>query len=250
MNVPVRVVSAQRPKDVHFNQLHDADGARIQYRKVCSADGEEVPPEHIVKGWPVGGGGYVTVTEEELDKLDPEASDTIDIQDFVDLSEIDPLHFEKAYWLVPDKGAGKAYRLLVEAMKNAGRVAIARVVMRGKENLVAVRVVGDALAMETMLHADELVPERDLELTEAPAPGPREVEMAEKLIEALTTTFDPEKYPDEHRDRVLKYLEGKAEGREVVLPPKAEAKRPADLVDALQKSLEAARRRGKEEASA
>jgi DNA end-binding protein Ku len=243
-------MSAQRPRDVHFNQLHDADGARIQYKKVCSVDGEEVPPEHIVKGWPVGGGGYVTVTDEELEKLDPAASDTIDIQDFVDLAEIDSLYFEKAYWLVPDKGAGKAYRLLVEAMRSAGRVAVARVVMRGKENLVAIRPVGDVLAMETMLHADELVPQDDLEVTEAAPPGERELDMAQKLIDALTTTFDPGKYPDEHRRRVLAYLESKAEGHEVVLPPKAEAKRPADLVDALERSLEAARRRGKGEASA
>jgi len=249
VNVPVRVVSAQRPRDVRFHQLHDADGARIQYRKVCSAEGEEVSPDHIVKGWPVGE-GFVTVTDEELEALDPEATDAIEIQDFVDLSEIDPLYFEKAYWLVPDKGAGKAYRLLVEAMRKAGRVAIARVVMRGKEHLVAVRAVGDALAMETMLHADEVVPQADLELAEPAPPGPREVEMAGQLIDALTTTFDPGRYPDEHRARLLAYLEGKAEGREVVLPPKVQARRPADLADALQKSLEAARRRGSEEASA
>lgn len=250
VNVPVRVVSAQRSRDIRFNQLHAADGARIQYKKVCSADGEEVEAEQIVKGWAVGGGGYVTVTDEELEKLDPVGTDTIDIQDFVDLAEIDPLYFEKGYYLVPDKGAGKAYRLLVEAMRKSGRVAIARVVMRGKESLVAVRVVGDVLAMETMLHADELVPESDLEVGESPTPGEREVAMAQQLIDALTTSFDPEKYPDEHRQRVLSYLESKAAGREVVLPPKAEARKPADLVDALQKSLEAARRRGKEEASA
>ncbi|MEA3201058.1 MAG: end-binding protein Ku [Thermoplasmata archaeon] len=247
MNVPVRVVTAQRSKDVRYHQLHDADGARIQYKKVCSAEGAEVEAEHIVKGWEAGGGAYVTVTDEELAKLDPQKSETIDIQDFVHLEEIDPLYFEKGYWLVPDKGAGKSYRLLVEAMRKSGRVAIARVVMRGKESLVAVRAVGDVLAMETMLHGDELVPQEDLEVAQAAAPGERELDMAEKLIDALTTTFEPEKYPDEHRQRVLAYLESKAEGREVVLPPKAEARRPADLVDALQKSLEAARRKGKAE---
>jgi DNA end-binding protein Ku len=168
----------------------------------------------------------------------------------VDLHQIDPIYFEKAYYLVPDKGAGKAYQLLLEAMRESGRVAVARVVMRGKENLVAVRVVGDVLAMTTMLHADEIVPESELEVAPAAKPAARELDMAQKLIDALTTDFNPDKYPDVHRERVLKYLESKAEGKEVVLPPKAEAKRPADLVDALQKSLEAARRRGKEEASA
>jgi len=243
VNVPVRVVTAQRSKEVRFHQLHDADGARIQYKKVCSADGEEVPPEHIVKGYPVGSDAFVKVTDEELDALDPAHSETIDIQDFVDLAEIDPIYYEKAYYLAPDKGAGKAYRLLVEAMEASSKVAIARVVMRGKEHLVAVRVVGDALTMTTLLHADEVVPTSELELTAAGEPAKRELDMAQKLIDALTTSFDPSKYPDEHRARVLAYLEQKAEGNEVVLPPRAaQSRQPVDLVDALQKSLEAARR--------
>lgn len=244
VNVPVKVVTATRSKEVRFHQLHDADGARVLNKRVCSADGEEVPYEHIVKGYETARDEYVTVTTEELEALDPEKSETIDIQGFADLHEIDPLYFEKPYYLVPEKGAAKAYKLLAEAMRESGRVAIAKVVMRTKEHLVAVRPVGDALTMTVLLYHDEVV--KPEELDEVPsdvAVNPKELKMAEQLIEALSGPFQPDAYEDEHRKRVLDYIESKAQGREVVTPPKPHKQETKDLVAALQASIEAAKRK-------
>ena len=252
VNVPVKVVSAVRQKDVRFHMLHKEDGARIQQKRVCSADGEEVPFEDVVKGYQVGSDEYVTVTQEELDALDPEKTQSIDITDFVDLYQIDPIYYEKPYYLVPDKGAGKAYRLLLQAMAESQKVALARVVMRTKEHLVAVRPVGEVLAMTTLVYHDELVDQADLELSEKGGkPTEKELTMAQQLIDALSTDFDPEKYHDEYRERVMQLIESKAEGREVVTPPRKETVRTKDLADALAASLEAAKsRRGKQEAEA
>lgn len=250
VNVPVKVVTAVKSKDVRFHMLHEADGARIENRRVCSAEGSEVPYEEIVKGYSLGGDRYVTVSKEELESLDPEASRAIEISDFVDLSEIDPLYFEHPYYLVPDKGAGKAYGLLVEAMRRTNRAAIARVVLRTKEHLVAVRALDDVLTMTTLFYHDEVVPTSELEVAEPKtAPAEKEIAMAEQLIEALTGSFDPTKYEDLYRERVMDLIERKAEGEEVVLPPTPAAKpAPVDLVSALQASLDAARRKGKVEA--
>lgn len=251
VNVPVRVVTAVRSKDVRFHMLHDADGARIQQKRVCSADGEEIPYEHIVKGFPVGDDEHVVLTKEDMDAADPEKTDTIDIHDFVDVYQIDPLYFEKPYYLVPEKGAAKAYRLLVQAMKDTGKVALARVVMRDKEHLVAVRPVGDALAMTTLVYHDELVDQAELELPEAATePSERELAMAQQLIDALSADFDPEKYRDEHRERILDLIERKAQGKEIVAPPRKEPAKAKDLADALAASLEAAKARRRPEAEA
>ena len=251
VNVPVKVVSAVRQKDVRFHMLHAADGARIQQKRVCSADGEEVPYEEIVKGYQVGTDEYVTVTDEEMGALDPEKTQTIDIQDFVDIYQIDPIYYEKPYYLVPEKGAGKAYKLLLQAMAEAQKIAIARVVMRTKEHLVAVRPVGNVLAMTTLVYHDELVDQADLEVPEKGAPTEKELAMAQQLIDALTTDFDPEKYHDEYRERVMHLIESKAEGKEVVTPPRRETVRTKDLADALAASLAAAKeRRSKQEAEA
>ena len=157
VNVPVKLYSAVSKKTVRFNQLHDADGARIQQKRVCSADGEEVPYENIVKGYEIAPDNYVVITPEELDALDPKKTRTIDIEDFVDLDDIDPLYYEHPYYLVPDTGAAKAYKLLLDALRDTNKVAIARVVLRSKEYLTAIRPAGDVLTMETMLFADELV---------------------------------------------------------------------------------------------
>ena len=158
VNVPVKLYSAVSKKTVRFNQLHAADGVRIQQKRVCPADGEEVPYENIVKGYEIAPDKYVIITPEELEALDPKKTRTIDIEDFVDLDEIDPLYYEHPYYLVPDTGASKAYRLLLDALRDTNKVAIARVVLRSKEYLTAIRPAGDVLTMETMLFADELVP--------------------------------------------------------------------------------------------
>ena len=163
VNVPIKLFTAVRKKDVHFNQLHEKDGGRIRQKRVCSVDEEEVPYEEIAKGYEIGSGQYVMIEPEELDALDPEATHTIDIEDFVHLDQIDPLFYDSSYYLVPDERGAKPYRLLLEAMQEADKVGIARVVMRTKQYLVALRPLGDALVMSTMNFADEVVPQDEIE---------------------------------------------------------------------------------------
>jgi DNA end-binding protein Ku len=240
VNVPVKLYSAVSKKTVRFNQLHDKDGGRIQQKRVCSADGEEIPYENIVKGYEISPDRYVVITPEELEALDPKKTRTINIEDFVDLDEIDPLYYEHPYYLAPDTGAAKAYKLLVSALEETRKVAIARVVIRSKEYLTAIRATDGILTMETMLFADELVspdsieelPEEDVTATD------REVQMARQLIESLATEFDPAKYTDEYRERVLDLIERKAEGQEVATqPPVEEPTSVPDLMSALEASL-------------
>jgi DNA end-binding protein Ku len=244
VNVPVKLYSAVSKKTVRFNQLHDADHARIQQKRVCSQDGEEVPYENIVKGFEIAPDRYVVITPEELDALDPAKTRAIDIEDFVDVAEIDPLYYEHPYYLLPDTGAAKAYKLLLEALRDTNKVAIARVVLRTKEYLVAIRPAGDVLTMETMLFADELIgadgldelPDADVKATE------RELSMARQLIEAQATEFDPTKYRDEYRERVLELIERKAAGEEIApRPPERDEGPTPDLMAALEASLAAVR---------
>src|SRR5947209_3502014 len=186
VNVPIKLFTATSQKDVRFHQLHDKDGARIQQKRVCSKDGEEIPLEHIVKGYEVSKDTYVMVTPDELEGLDPKASRTIDIQDFVDLDEIDPVYYDATYYMVPEKGASKAYALLLEAMRKSNKVAIARVVLRQKQHLVALRPMGNAMSMQTMLYADEVVDPQSLEgLPEDVEVTDRELKMAQQLIDSL-----------------------------------------------------------------
>ncbi len=245
VNVPVKLYSAVSKKSVQFNQLHEKDNSRIQMKRFCADEDEEVPYEEIVKGYEVSPGRYVVITPEELEGLDPKKTRTIDIEDFVDLDEIDPLYYEHPYYLAPDTGAAKPYKLLLEALKETNKVAIARVVIRSKEYLTAIRPAGDGdvLTMETMLFADELIdpgdldelPDQDVRATE------REVDMARQLIESLATGFEPGKYRDEYRERVLELIEQKASGQEITVT--AEPEEPAavpDLMAALEASLAAA----------
>jgi DNA end-binding protein Ku len=244
VNVPVKLYSAVSKKTVRFNQLHDADGGRIQMKRVCSEDGEEVPYEHIVKGYEITPGRYVVIPPEELEALDPEKTRTIDIEDFVDLDQIDPMFYEHPYYLAPDAGAAKAYNLLLTALKETNKVAIARVVIRSKEYLTAIRPAGDALTMETMLFADELVDPQQIEELDADGvkTTKREVDMARQLIESLSADFDPSKYRDEYRERVLDLIERKAQGEEITAPPQPEKPREVpDLMAALEASLAAAK---------
>ncbi|MDQ6692233.1 MAG: Ku protein [Candidatus Dormibacteraeota bacterium] len=249
VNVPIKLFTATSTKDVRFHQLHDKDGARINQKRVCSKDGEEVPIEHIVKGYEVSRDKYVLITPEELDTLDPKASRTIDIQDFVDLDDIDPVYFESTYYMVPEKGATKAYALLLEAMRKSKKVAIARVVLRQKQHLVALRPVKNALSMETMLYADEVVSPETLEgLPDGVEVTDRELAMAQQLIDSLATDFKPEQYRDDYRERVLAMIDRKAEGQEIVAAEdEAESPPVVDLMAALEASLAAAKVRRQEE---
>jgi DNA end-binding protein Ku len=243
VNVPIKLYSAVSRKTVRFNQLNEKTGNRIQQKRVDPDSGEEVPYEQIVKGFELAKDRYVIITPDELDALDPERTRTIQIEDFVDQSEIDPIYYDHPYYLVPDKGAGKAYGLLLNAMEASDKVAIARVVLRSKEQLVAIRPAGDLLMMETMIFHDEVVPHDEIDdLPEASdlKVSDREVQMAQQLIDSLSGDFDPSKYRDEYRDKVLELIERKAQGEEIAVQP--EAPQPAkvpDLMAALEASLAA-----------
>src|SRR3954471_23162920 len=245
VSVPVKLFSATSQKEVRFHMLHDKDGGRIHQKRVCSIDGDEVPWEHIVKGFEISKGRYVTVTREELESFNPRATKAIEIEDFVDLGQIDPIYYESTYYLVPDKGASKPYALLAEAMRRAGKVGVARFVLRTRQYLAAVRPMGRALAISTMLYKDEVVSQDDLDgLPDSQSkPGERELKMAEQLIGSLQADFDPKKDKDDYREQVVALLEGTAEGEEIVGEEPAEEPRGkvVNLMDALQKSLAAAR---------
>jgi DNA end-binding protein Ku len=247
VNVPVKLFTAVSPKEVRFHMVHDKDGARIKEKRICSEEGKEVPYEHIAKGYEITPGKYVVISREELQKLDPKATRTIDIEEFVELEEIDPVYYQATYYLVPDKGANHAYALLQKAMAKANRVGIARVVLRTKQYLCAVRPLGPVIAMSTMLYADEIVPQSALEGLPAAQPKlkERELTMAEQLIESLSNKFDPAKYKDEYREKILQLIRRKAEGREIVLPaPEKQPAKVIDLMDALKASLANVQRQG------
>jgi DNA end-binding protein Ku len=243
VNVPVKLYSAVSKKTVRFHQLHETDGVRIQQKRVCPADGEEVAYDQIVKGYEITPDQYVVVTPEELEAIEPRKTKTIDIEDFVDLEEIDPIFYDHPYYLLPGTGAAKPYKLLVTAMEEASKVAIARVVIRQKEQLVAIRPTADILTMETMNFADEVVPHDKFD--EAPGTdvetNKREVDMARQLIESLAADFDPSKYKDTYRERVLELIERKAEGKEIAVQPVEEPQPVPDLMAALEASVNAAR---------
>jgi DNA end-binding protein Ku len=246
VNIPVKLYSAVSRKTVRFHQIDAESGQRIRQQRINPASGEEVPYEQIVKGYEIGPDRYVTISPDELDALEPQKTRTIDIEDFVDLVEIDPIYYDHPYYLAPDTGAGKAYKLLLDAMEDAGKVAIARVVIRSKENLVAIRPHDGVLTMETMLFADEVISPDSLEELAA-ADGDqktsdRELEMAKQLIDSLSGEFEPEKYRDEYRERVLELIERKAQGETVVVEaPPEEPKKVPDLMSALEASIAAAK---------
>jgi DNA end-binding protein Ku len=244
VNVPVKLYSAVSRKTVRFHQLNGKTGHRIAQKRVDSDTNEEVSYDDIVKGYELTKESYVVITPDELDALDPEKTRTIDIEDFVDLSDIDPVFYDHPYYLVPDKGAAKAYGLLLNAMEESGKVAIARVVLRSKEQLVAIRPApGNVLMMETMIFADEVVdPEEIEDLPEAKelAATDRELKMAQQLIDSLSSDFEPEKYRDEYREKVLELIERKAAGEEIAVQPEApQPKQVPDLMAALEASLAA-----------
>jgi DNA end-binding protein Ku len=244
VNVPVKLYSAVSRKTVRFHQINRETGHRVAQKRVDSMTGDEVAYENIVKGYELTKDRYVIITPEELESLDPEKTRTIDIEDFVDLEEIDPIHYDHPYYLVPDKGAAKAYGLLLQAMQESEKVAIARVVIRSKEQLVAIRPApGGVLTMETMIFADEVVPTEEID--ELPGAkelkvSDREVKMAQQLIDSLSSDFEPEKYRDEYREKVLELIERKAAGEEIAVQPEApEPKKVPDLMAALEASLAA-----------
>ncbi|MBN1528723.1 MAG: Ku protein [Thermoleophilaceae bacterium] len=247
VNIPVKLFSAVSRKTVRFHQIDGETGTRIAQRRVNPETGEEVPYERLVKGYEIGPERYVIIEPAELDALAPEKTRTIEIEDFVDLDQIDPIFYDHPYYLVADKGAEKAYRLLLDAMEEASKVAIARVVIRNKESLVAIRPHENVLTMETMLFADEVVPTDSLDdaTADAKKTSKRELDMARQLIDSLSGDFDPDKYRDEYRDRVLDMIERKAQGEEIVVEaPPEQPKEVPDLMAALEASIAAAKSPG------
>lgn len=250
LNVPVKLYSAVARRGISLRELRESDGARIRHRRVAEGTDEEVPYEQIVKAYELAPDRYVPLSKDEMAALAPEKTRAIEVQDFVDLEEIDPIYFDSPYYLGPAEGAEKAYSLLAEAMEGSGKVAIARFVFRNKEHLAALRPGNGVLTLTTMRFADEVVPPAELDdvlPSEKPKVGKREVEMAEQLIESLTRDFDPGQYRDEYREQLLGLIERKAEGEDVLSAPTSEEPEPTaapDLMAALEQSIAAVRGRG------
>lgn len=245
VSIPVRLYTAVREKRLHFRTLHDQDKVPLKQKMVCPADGKEVHPEHTVKGYEIEKDRFVVVKQEELDAVAPKGGKAIEIQDFVELAEIDPLYFDKPYHVVPKPEGAKPFKLLLQVMEETKRVAIAKVVLWGRENLAAIRPLEGGMVLETMHFSDEVV-------NGAAVPGhevhakvdSREMKMALSLVESLTSKFDPTRYHDDYREKVMALIESKAHGDEVVTKPTTEEHAPRsghDLVAALQASLDAAK---------
>jgi DNA end-binding protein Ku len=239
VQVPVRIVTATRNRDVSFNQLEADTHSRIRYRKVSDQTGEEVTPDRIVKGYEISKGQYVVVEPDELESLQPKAGHTIDIEEFIDLDQIDPIYFEQPYYLQPDAKGIKAYKLLVDVMTAERKVAIGKVVMRSKERLVAIRPLDGVLCLSTMRYADEVLGRDEIVPDDSAEPTEKELLMARQLVESLAVEkFDIDEFHDTYREELLDLIERKAAGEKIVSQPTAEA--PAkvlDLVAALEASL-------------
>jgi DNA end-binding protein Ku len=246
VTVPVKLYSAVSRKNVRFHQLNGQTGVRIQQRRVDPSTGDEVAYEDIVKGYELAPDRYVVIENDELEALDPKKTRTIDIEEFVELADVDPIFYDHPYYLAPGAGGAKPYRLLLDAMRDTGRIAIARVVIRSKEQLVAIRPMGDVLAMSTMVFADEVVDPStidDIPDADDVEVRPREVDIAKQLVESLAADFEPEKFHDTYREEVLALIERKASGEEIAVQPARDVQdEPVpDLMAALKASLDAVR---------
>ncbi|MCA1830395.1 MAG: Ku protein [Actinomycetota bacterium] len=238
VTVPVKLYSAVQQKDISFHQIDQRSGSRIRYKRVSEKTGREVPYEQIAKGYEVDKGTYVVIDPKELEEVDPERTHTIDIQDFVDMTEIDPIYFEHSYWLAPGTGGDTAYELLRRAMEAEGKIGMGRVVIRTKEYLAAIRPYEKGLALHTMLYPDEIVPPKELPHPKNARVGERELKMAKQLIDSLSSEFEPDKYHDTYRKRVLDLVKKKAKGETITVEETTETPKVIDLLEALKASVE------------
>ena len=249
VNVPVKAYAAVRDHTVHFNQLDKKTGSRIKYEKVSSKSGKEVSSDDIALGYEVKKGSYVTFDPGEIDKLRPRSTRTIEVTDFVPLDEIDPIYYERTYWLGPaSKDAVKGYQLLLAAMEERGQVAVGTVVMRNKQYLAAVRPLDGALAMSTMRFADEVLPKSEIDAipSRRTKPSPKELKLATQIIDALSAGWDPERYHDTFSEELRDVIKRKAKGEKVVVEEAAEPTADVlDLMAALEQSVQAAKKRGR-----
>jgi DNA end-binding protein Ku len=244
LNVPVKLYSAVSRKQISFRELRESDKSRIRHKRVAEADGEEVPYEDIVKGYELGPEQYVIFSRDELEELDPKRTRAIEVEEFVDLDDIDPIYFVQPYYLGPTEGAERAYALLVKAMTDERKVAIARFVLRNKEHLAAMRPMGDVLTLTTMRFADEIVAPAELDdvIPESvEKPKKKELDMAKQLVGSLTSDFEPEKFEDSYREELLSLIQRKAEGEDLVtaVSEEPEPTKAPDLMAALEESLAA-----------
>jgi DNA end-binding protein Ku len=243
VTIPIKMYPATEEKTLHFNQLHDEDHGRIKYQRVCAADGEEVPFEHIVKGYEYEKGKYVIMEDEDFDKVPVESGRAIDIIQFADIDEIDPIYYQKTYYLIPEETGIKAYHLLRQALTEDGRVGIAKVAIREKEHLAALRFKDDVMVLETMFWPDEIRAAEFDELDKTVRVRPQEVEMARSLIQNLTDEFDPAQFKDEYREAVLGIIEKKVAGEEIEEIEEPEPTKVVDLMEALKASVEATKKK-------
>jgi DNA end-binding protein Ku len=241
VTIPVRVYGATEAKSLRFHQLHAPDGGRVRYKRVCSVDGEEIEYGEIVKGYEYEKDHYVTLTDEELDSLPVRTAKAIEIERFVDAHEIDPIYFQKAYYLVPEGTGVKAYHLLREAMADDGKVALAKVAFRDKEHLATLRLRDNVFVLETMFWPDEIRTPSFEVLDESVELRPQEIRMARSLIDSLTDAFEPEEFTDEYRAALEELVQKKVQGEEITYAEEAEPSKVVDLMDALRASVEAAK---------
>jgi DNA end-binding protein Ku len=243
VSVPVRMVAATESKELRFHFLHKDDLTPIGYDKVRKDTGEHVDPDEVVRGFEVEKGRYVPIEDEDLDRLDIELTHSIDICDFVDLDDIDPIYFRKAYYLLPQEGAEKPYRLLVQALEETGKVGIAKVVIRNKQHLAALRPYEGVLLLETMYYSDEV---RKPEAVDGKGKLQKaEVEMAKSLVENLSDSFEPDKYDDKYRKELLDLIRAKAKGQKLPEPAQEEEAEVVDLMAALRESVKETQRKRK-----
>ena len=238
VNIPVKMYPATQDKSIHFHQIHAKTKCRIHHKLFCPGQGD-ISPDEITKGYEIAPDQYIIVEKDELDALEPEKSRSIEIAEFVDLASIDPVYYDRPYYLLPDAAAAKAYRLLVMAMAKSAKVGIAKFVMRNKEYVAAIRPRGDVLCIETMRFAKELVSSENLEAPKSVEVSDKELKMAQQLIESLTEDFHPEKYHDDYTEKLQELIDRKAQGREIVTQaPSAKAEgKVISLMAALEKSL-------------
>ena len=246
VTIPVKLFTAVRTDELSFNMLHGKDEGRIKYERVCSVDGKPVPWDEIVKGYEYEKGQYVIISDEDFKSVNPEATQSVDILEFVDLSTINPMYFDKPYYLEPSKQGKHAYALLREALNQSGKVAIARVVVRTKEYIAAVKPIGEALVLELMHWASEIVDPATLEMPEKEALPEAEMKMAKMLIDTMSVeAFEPEKFKNRYHDELLAMIELRAQGKELpkAKKPAAPRSKVVNLMDVLSQSVEASKKR-------
>jgi DNA end-binding protein Ku len=245
VTIPVKLFTAVKTDDLSFNMLHKKDEGRIKYERICSVDGKPVPWDEIVKGYEYEKGQYVLLTDEDFAKVNPEATQSVDIVEFVELDKISPMFFDKPYYLEPTKQGRHAYALLREALADSNRVAVARVVIRTKEYIAAVKPIGDALVLELMHWASEIVASDTLDLPGAEKLPEKEMQMARMLIDTMSVDeFEPQKFSNNYHDQLLTMIEARAAGKELPKAKKAPARsKVVNLMDVLAQSLEASKKR-------